>query len=64
MELRCSFDLAIRLGAISVTTVQEHREMKNAGHLLVRCPATMCVAFWPWVMTSMQRSMEYFRDGG
>lgn len=35
-ELRCSRELAIKLGAISPANAAEHRALKSLGHLLIR----------------------------
>lgn len=50
-ELRCSRDLALRLGAIGPETIAHHKELRAAGHMLVRDPATGWPSFWPWVMS-------------
>jgi hypothetical protein len=50
MELRCSRDLALRLGAIEPANVEAHKELKKAGHLLVRDGETNTAMFWPWSM--------------
>lgn len=55
MELRCSRDLAFWLGAIGPETMVQHKELKNAGHMLVRDPATSRPMFWPWQLTTLQR---------
>lgn len=50
MELRCNLKLALWLGAIQATSLLEHKELKQAGHLLIRDPIVAGpVAFWPWV---------------
>lgn len=49
MELRCTRDLALRLGAVEPASVDQHKGMKNAGHLLIRDPATSFPLFWPLV---------------
>ena len=51
MELRCSRDLALRLGAIVPETTKQHREMRDAGHLLTRDNQTGWAMFWPWQMS-------------
>ena len=48
IELRCSGDLALRLGAIAPASPQEHRLMRDAGMLLIRDRETACPFFWPW----------------
>ena len=47
MELRCSRALALLLGAINPESIEEHRQMKKAGHLLIRDEAGSPL-FWPW----------------
>lgn len=49
MELRCSRDLALRLGAVDPIGIEHHRAMKNAGDLLVRDVETSRPMFWAWV---------------
>lgn len=51
MELRCSRDLALRLGAVVPETTKRHREMRDAGDLLVRDCETGWAMFWPWELT-------------
>ena len=51
MELLCSRDLALRLGAVMPETTRHHRELRDAGHLLVRDGRTGWAMFWPWAMT-------------
>lgn len=60
VELRCSRDLALRLGAVGPETIAHHREMKNAGHLLVRDERAWPM-FWPWELLPAQRAMEIVR---
>ena len=48
IELRCSRDLALRLGAISPQNMAEHKLMRASGDLLVRDKVTSWPAFWPW----------------
>lgn len=50
MELRCSGYLAMWLGAVMPASPAEHREMRDAGHLLVRDPRTGWPLFWPWLL--------------
>lgn len=47
MELRCSRDLALWLGAIEPTNLDHHKELKLAGHMLIR-DGTGAALFWPW----------------
>jgi hypothetical protein len=54
IELRCSRDLALALGAIGPETMAHHREMKNAGHLLVRDLKTSWLMFWQWQLSRDQ----------
>ena len=51
LELRCSRDLALRLGAVTPETTKHHREMRDAGHLLVRDCQTGWAMFWAWELT-------------
>ena len=48
VELRCSRDLALWLGAITPETVKHHLQLRDAGHLLVRDKTTGWPMFWPW----------------
>lgn len=50
-ELRCTRDLALRLGAIGPETIAHHRELRDAGHMLVRDGQTSWAMFWPWQLT-------------
>lgn len=52
LELRCSRDLALRLGAVAPLSVGHHRELFAAGGLLVRDPVTAWPLFWPWQTSS------------
>lgn len=56
LELRCSRDLALRLGAIGPETIAHHRELKAAGHMLVRDTETSWPMFWPWLITTIEAS--------
>lgn len=55
-ELNCSRELAQRLGAISPITIEHHRRLRNAGHLLVRDPTSGWGMFWPWVGEAVTRA--------
>ena len=48
IELRCSRDLALRLGAIGPETIAEHKLLRDQGHMLVRDRVTSWPMFWPW----------------
>lgn len=48
-ELLCRRSLALLLGALEPDTPAEVREMKRAGHLLLRDPDTGDPLFWPLV---------------
>jgi hypothetical protein len=48
IEIRCSRDLAIRLGAVTPETTKHHREMRDAGHMLIRDGLTGEAVFWPF----------------
>jgi hypothetical protein len=50
IELRCSRDLAMRLGAIIPETMTHHKLMRDSGHyLLVRDKQTSWPMFWQWI---------------
>jgi hypothetical protein len=49
IELRCSRDLALRLGAISPDTVAHHKVLRDADTILVRDRITSWPMFWPLV---------------
>jgi hypothetical protein len=51
IELLCSRDLALRLGAVVPETVKHHRELRDAGHLLIRDGHTGWAMFWKWELT-------------
>jgi hypothetical protein len=50
-ELLCSRELALRLGAIVPETTKHHRELRDAGHMLVRDGRTGAAMFWKWELT-------------
>lgn len=50
-ELLCSRDLALKLGAISPETTKHHREMRDAGDMLIRDRSTGWALFWPVMLT-------------
>lgn len=53
MELRCSHDLALWLGAIEPQNIGHHRALRaGAASLMVRDPVTLLVMFWPLVSGS------------
>ena len=56
IELRCSRDLALRLGAITPETVKHHIQLRDAGHLLVRDKTTGWPMFWPWIKDLIAKS--------
>jgi hypothetical protein len=58
IELRCSRDLALRLGCIEPNDAQHHRDLRKAGScMLVRDPTTLAPMFWPLVTAAaVQRS--------
>lgn len=62
MELRCSRDLALWLGAIVPESLDHHKEMKKAGHLLVRAPGALLstAMFWPIAtgLVALMRQMK------
>ena len=49
MELHCSRELALRLGAIEPLDVEHHRKLKNGATLLVRDPVLLCPLYWPMI---------------
>lgn len=49
MELRCTRDLALFLGAIEPVTIDHHKQLKSAGHMLLRDSETSKPMFWPWM---------------
>jgi hypothetical protein len=51
MELLCSRELALRLGAVVPETTRHHRELRDAGHMLVRDGQTGWAMFWPLALT-------------
>jgi hypothetical protein len=61
IEVRCTRDLALRLGAIGPETVAHHRELKKEGHMLVRDTRTAWPLFWPWQLLPGQRVAEMIR---
>lgn len=48
MELICSRELALRLGAVKPDDIGHHRKLKAEGHLLIRDEQGGAL-FWPWV---------------
>lgn len=58
MELRCPRELALRLGAIAPLDIAAHKELKNAGHILVRDPESAEPVFWPWASEAMAISVR------
>ena len=58
IELRCTRDLALRLGAIVPDTVDHHRQLRDSGqYLQVRDTETGWPLFWLW-MGSPPRLIE------
>jgi hypothetical protein len=52
IELRCSRDLAVRLGAFWPETTRHHRELRDGGeHMVVRDRETSWPMFWKWQMS-------------
>jgi hypothetical protein len=50
IELRCSRDLALWLGAVHPETAAHHKQLRDSGHyLLVRDKTTGWPMFWPWI---------------
>ncbi len=59
IELRCSRELALLLGAIAPQTLREHRQMRDAGHLRVRDGRCMVSPlFWPWAVNRAEEMTE------
>jgi hypothetical protein len=54
MELFCSRDLALLLGAVEPESIAHHRELKHTG-LLVRDIDTSRPLFWPWTLSRLDR---------
>lgn len=54
IELRCSRDLALRLGAVGPETIAHHKRMRDAGDLLVRDTRTSWPMFWPWSLNQAE----------
>lgn len=51
LELHCSAEIVHCLGVLEPANVDEHRKLRDAGHLLVRDHQTMSAFFWPWQLT-------------
>lgn len=63
MELCCSRDLALVLGAVDAKTFAEHRALATSGqNLLVRDRVTCLPLFWPWTMSRLERMAETGRS--
>lgn len=63
MELLCSHELALRLGAVDAKTFAEHRALVTSGqNLLVRDSVTCLPLFWPWAMSRTERLAEAARS--
>lgn len=59
MELHCSYDLALRLGAIVPDNARHHRQLRDTGIcLLMRDPRAGVAMFWPWQMTGADIAAE------
>lgn len=61
IELRCSRDLALRLGAVGPETVAHHKALRDRGDLLVRDTITSWPMFWAW--QPERRDDVIIRDG-
>lgn len=47
IELRCSRELALKLGCVEPTSLDEHKQMRASGlYLLARDPVKMVAMFW------------------
>jgi hypothetical protein len=51
MELHCTGDLAMRLGAVLPRSSAEYRALRDAGNLLVRDPRSGWPLFWQWQLS-------------
>jgi hypothetical protein len=58
IELRCSRDLALKLGAVIPGAIKHDRELRDAGHLIVRDKQTGWAMFWPWQLTPAAAARE------
>lgn len=47
MEVHCSRDLAVSLGAIAPQSIDHHRALRDAGYLRLRDEHGLAL-FWPW----------------
>lgn len=47
MELLCSRDLAIKLGALVPDSLEHFKHLRGLGYMRVRDPATGQPMFWP-----------------
>lgn len=52
IELHCTRDLALKFGALEPKDNRHHRQLRNAGHLLVRDIETSRPMFWTWALPS------------
>ncbi len=48
IELRCSRDLALRIGVIEPEDHEHYKRMRDLGHLRVRGTYMQYSMFWPW----------------
>jgi len=48
MELICHRALAVKIGAVDPLTMDEHRQLRDQGALLIRDPDTSSPLFWRW----------------
>lgn len=64
MELHCTGDLAMRLGAMLPKSTAEYRALRDSGNLLVRDPRTGWPLFWPWVLSPTQKLADDGRAEG
>lgn len=50
IELRCSRELALWLGAIEPDDVEQHKKLRASGqYMMVRCAVLMMPMFWLYV---------------
>lgn len=57
MEVRCTRDLALKLGAISPKDNIEHKNFKNQGMMLFR-DQHMLPLFMPWQLSKLDIAVE------
>lgn len=58
LELRCSRDLALRLGAVEPSTVVEHKRMKGLGTYMIVRDEFARPLFWPVATGVVSRALN------